>query len=237
MIFTACVAAALAAAPVDPDRVDWSPEGKTEPDLRDPAEAPETPPANADDLQMPVDLETVPEGEERLVDTKRRQESEREARESAATTSDAEAEPPPPRPRHVADHGDESRRIRIAGIATMTAGGVLAVTGLTLVVTFFARGNRFAEDLDDALERSDDFCFSAPSSRDCRRAELDAENARENGRMANGRALIGVGITVGGIVALVAGGAVYAHGTRRDREDRKVSIAPARRGVSLSGRF
>jgi tetratricopeptide (TPR) repeat protein len=144
-----------------------------------------------------------------------------------------------------ADQGPSARdrKLRIAGAATMGAGGAMLVAGVIVgsVYVVYARGYR--EDVKSEKDQIDDpLCETSnpppgcPASRVARlrffRDKLDASNL--------GTAL-GYGLGAGlGLAAIVAGAVVFAKGSRRKRaatSAQRLQISPTLGGAVISGRF
>jgi hypothetical protein len=143
---------------------------------------------------------------------------------------------------------DPGRTLRIAGAATMGAGGVFVVTGVALAVVFGIRGSEFKSDLDNAqqLEENGGQCRRADGQpTECRDA---IDTARSNGRRAN----LGMGLALGlggglGLAALATGAVLFVQGNRKSKEWRgdsaRVRVAPSLPssstglGLTITGRF
>ena len=173
---------------------------------------------------------------------------------AAAEEAEAANQPQPPPPRIEPDEGepkpislgdDPGRKLRIAGIATMGAGGAIALTGGGLALYYAIRSQEFGDNLRrDNQVFMDSGCTAEDTSTECRQLGSDIEFWRESGRKANTNAVI-TGAVLGGlgVVTLVAGGLVFNEGNKRTKQWEKglgrsqVWLLPAGPGLLLTGRF
>lgn len=159
---------------------------------------------------------------------------------------EGEGDPPPKdEPRPIVPEGpDPGRTLRIAGAATLGAGGLFVVTGSVLGIYFGVRGQEFSGELRQLQADRPGICDANPDSTSCRQQDANIETARNNGRKAN----LGLGLALGvggglGLVALTAGAILFVQGNRRTAEWKKTGFAgqlrviPTGRGLALQGRF
>jgi hypothetical protein len=137
---------------------------------------------------------------------------------------------------------DPGRTLRIAGAATMGAGGALLLTGVALGIFFGLKGQDFKSDLQRAEEAQE-------NGDPCQRGDgqpttcADAiSTARANGRQANLGMGLGLGLGGGlGLAAIATGAVLLVTGNRRTKEWRSgyagVSVRPWGLGAMVSGRF
>ncbi|MCA9656069.1 MAG: hypothetical protein KC501_39560 [Myxococcales bacterium] len=168
-----------------------------------------------------------------------------EAEASQGEEPDPDPDPPviiEPRPM-LPDGPDPGKKLRIAGAATLGAGGLLLVTGAVLGIYFGVRGQEFSDELRQLQAERSDLCLD-PASQDCLEQDAAIDNARSNGRAAN----LGLGLSMGvggglGVVALGAGAILFVQGNRKTAEWKKTGFAahlrlvPTGRGLALHGRF
>jgi tetratricopeptide (TPR) repeat protein len=173
---------------------------------------------------------------------------------AAAEEAEAADRPQPPAPRVVDKGGepkpftmgdDPGRKLRIAGIATMGGGGLLALTGGGLALFFAIKGREFRDNLArDNRSYEDSGCTLADTSAECRQLAANIDHWRTSGREANNLAVV-TGAVLGGlgVAALIAGGLVYNEGNKRTKlwekgvTSGRLRLLPARSGLVLTGRF
>jgi tetratricopeptide (TPR) repeat protein len=170
-----------------------------------------------------------------------------EAQQGGTVTPQVEIEPPQPRP--LGD--DPGKRLRVAGAATMGAGGGLLIVSGALGAFFGVKGSEFSDEVARQEALHAEMCGAASQDLVCRQIRADRDAARDNGRAAN----LGLGLSLGiagglGLAAVVAGAVVFVQGNQRTRKwesawDRRrararvrdLRISPNLAGVSVSGRF
>jgi tetratricopeptide (TPR) repeat protein len=171
-----------------------------------------------------------------------------EAQQGRSVSIDGAVEPPQPRP--LTD--DPGKRLRVAGAATMGAGGGLLVVSGALAAFYAVKGGEFRDEVARLNAEHPTTCGADMTSGACQQLLSDREFARDNGRAAN----LGLGLSLGiagglGLAALVAGAVVFVQGNRKTRawesawgpsgparaRVRDLRISPNRSGVSISGRF
>lgn len=138
---------------------------------------------------------------------------------------------------------DAGRKLRLAGMGTMVAGGAIALTGVAVAAVYAIKGEEFSSKLANSLGQQRDTCDDAgqPQAR-CDEIQAEIDTWRDNGNKANTVSVaIGVGLGGVGVVALVAGGLVFNEGNKRTKQWERglahLRVSPTRRGFVLSGRF
>lgn len=140
---------------------------------------------------------------------------------------------------------DPGRTLRIAGAASMGAGGLLVVTGAVVGIFLGVKGQEFSDELRQLQADREGICDGDEGSTACRQQDANIDTARNNGRKAN----LGLGLSLGiggglGLVALTAGAILFVQGNRRSAEWKQTGVAkhqlrlvPTGRGLALTGRF
>ena len=165
--------------------------------------------------------------------------------EANAPKPDPDPDEPKPEPKPMAPTGpDPGRTLRIAGAATMGAGGLFTVTGGVVGIFLGVKGQEFSDELRQLQADRDDICGGDEESTECRQQDANIDTARNNGRKANLGLGLSLGIGVGlGVVALTAGAILFVQGNRRTAEWKRTGFAkhlrivPTGRGLALVGRF
>ncbi len=138
---------------------------------------------------------------------------------------------------------DAGRKLRLAGMGTMIGGGAVTLTGVALAAFFSIKGQEFKSKLDNSKS---DFkaagCPEQPDGSGCADIQNAIDTWRDNGNKTNTLAVaLGLGVGGVGVVALVAGGLVFNEGNKRTKQWERglahLRVAPARRGLVLTGRF
>lgn len=189
----------------------------------------EQPPTEETPVEQPFEEETPSEVEPAPIDPP--------APEPAATVTPEAALPRVDAKPPITDH---ARPIRIGGIATMASGGLLAITGLGLMVGFTVRGNRLANDLRNA--EKDVFnagCNLEPSGSGCGEHLARRDGVRDDLDRANLGTRVGGALLAVGMVAATVGGVVYLFGVRRRQQlaSQRVRVLPMLGGAVVRGRF
>lgn len=139
---------------------------------------------------------------------------------------------------------DPGRTLRIAGAASLGAGGLLVVSGAVLGIFYGVRGQEFSDELRQLQAERDSMCAD-PDSTICMQQDANIDTARNNGRKAN----LGLGLALGiggglGLVALGAGAILFVQGNRKTAAwrqtgfaRRQLRVVPTGRGLAVSGRF
>lgn len=141
---------------------------------------------------------------------------------------------------------DPGRVLRIAGGATMGAGGAMVVAGTVAGIVYALAGQNFSDDLQKLSAETEGACDEDSESTECRQNAADIETSRDNGRRAN----LGVGVSFGlggglGLITLATGVVLFLQGNKRSKEwkaqsaDRRVRVWPrfTGRGFGIAGRF
>lgn len=167
-----------------------------------------------------------------------------------AEEAERQNRPPPPQPK-TADtiksvdlSEDPGRKLRLAGIGTMAAGGALVITGVAFIAYYGVKGREFSEKLRiDNASFEDGGCDPDALVGECEQLDANIRFYRTEGRRAN-NLQVAFGAAFGGLgaVALIAGGLIFNEGNKRTKQWEKATRAsfrllPAPRGIVLTGRF
>lgn len=149
----------------------------------------------------------------------------------------------PPKPPKLPEGPDPGRDLRIAGAATLGAGGLFALTGGVMAIFFGVRGQEFGDELRQLQADRTELCTD-PESETCVQQDANIETARDNGRKANLGLGLGLGIGGGlGVIALTAGAILFVQGNRKTAAwrsgtvGRGIRVTPTLGGLSVQGRF
>lgn len=132
---------------------------------------------------------------------------------------------------------DQRQPLRLAGLGVMAGGGLLAVSGVALVIGFTARERGLEKELDDANTaafRAE--CGLNPDQAVCLSLLSDQRDAQDKLDKSNTGARVG-GIIAGVGFAAVATGGILLHIAKKRRAKEHVRIAPTWGGAVVSGRF
>jgi len=165
--------------------------------------------------------------------------------EANAPKPEVDPDEPKDEPKPLTPTGpDPGRTLRIAGAATMGAGGLFTVTGAVVGIFLGVKGQEFSDELRQLQADRDGICDGDEDSTECRQQDANIDTARNNGRKANLGLGLSLGIGVGlGVAALTAGAVLFVQGNRRTAEWKRTGFAkhlrivPTGRGLAITGRF
>lgn len=150
------------------------------------------------------------------------------------------AEGPAPAPEPAATPVDpvKANKLRVAGMGTMIAGGVLSLAGFAMILGFSIRGNKFEEDLVTIEDKYSSEGCSGKGGKECNAIQAERTDIR-NGILFSDyyTKLAGAGLAAGLLVTAI-GGIIYRRGMKGlSNNVARVRVSPSWGGLSISGRF
>ena len=150
------------------------------------------------------------------------------------------AEGPAPAPEPAAKPVDpvKANKLRVAGMGTMIAGGVLSLAGFAMILGFSIRGNKFEEKLVTIEDKFSTEGCSGKGGKECNAIQAERTEIR-NGILFSDyyTKLAGAGLAAGLLVTAI-GGIIYRRGMKGlSNNVARVRVSPSWGGLSVSGRF
>lgn len=153
-------------------------------------------------------------------------------------TSPPATEGPAPAPAPTPVDPVKANKLRVAGIGTMIAGGVLSLAGFAMIIGFSVRGNKFEEKLVTVEDKYSEEGCSGKGGKECDAILVERTDIR-NGILFSDyyTKLAGAGLAAGLLVTAI-GGIVYRRGMKGlSNNVARVRVSPSFGGLSISGRF